>query len=83
MEKEVGKIMHYYGGIGVAAVNLTDNLKVGDKIRIKGTTTDFEQTVDSMQIDRKDVQEAGPSDEIGIKVKEKVRSGDIVYKIEE
>ncbi|MAE42605.1 hypothetical protein CMO93_02445 [Candidatus Woesearchaeota archaeon] len=48
--KEVGKVTHYYTNIGVAVVELTGALKVGDKIRIKGATSDFEQTVDSMQI---------------------------------
>lgn len=82
MEKEVGKVTHYFSKIGVAAITLTDTLKVGDKIRIKGHTTDFEQVVESMQINKTDVKEAKAGDEIGIKVKEKVREKDVVYKVE-
>ncbi len=80
--EEVGEVFTYFGKVGVAGINLKANLKVGDRIRIKGATTDFEQTVDSMQIDRKEVEEANSGDSIGIKVKDKVRGGDKVYKVE-
>jgi len=79
--EKVGVISHYFGQIGVVAIDLTGSLKVGDKIRIKGATTDFEQEVDSMQIDRKDVNEAGNGNSIGVKASEKVRVGDGVYKL--
>ena len=81
-EKQIGKIFSFFSKIGVAAIELTeDSLALGDKIRIKGTTTDFEQEVDSMQIEGKEVQEVGPGKSVGIKVKDKVRPGDLVYKL--
>lgn len=80
--EEIGKITHFYSGASAAAVKLKKTLKKGDKIRIKGATTDFEQDIDSMQIDRKDVESAKDGEEIGIKVKEKVRKNDVVYKVE-
>ena len=78
-EKEIGKVITYFSHVEVAAIKLKGKLKVGDKVHIKGHTTDFEQKVDSMQIDRKDVEEAGKGADIGIKVKEKVRPNDAVY----
>lgn len=78
--KPVGKVIHYYDGISVAAIDLTDKIKVGDKIRIKGSTTDFTQTVDSMQVEHKAVKEAKKGDSIGIKVDDRVRPNDLVYK---
>ena len=77
--KPIGKITHYYSNIGVGIIELSDSLKVGDKIRIKGHTTDIEETVDSMQIDHKDVEEAKKGDVIGIKVPDHVRETDQVY----
>ncbi len=77
--KEVGKITHYFGHIGVAVVELTGPLKIGDKIRVKGATTDFEQKVDSMQIEHEKVDKAGKGDAVGLKVKGKVRDNDKVY----
>lgn len=82
-EELIGRVSDYFGKIGVAAIELTGNLKVGDKIHIKGHTTDFEQTVDSMQIDRQGVQEAKTGDSIGIKVKEYCRGKDSVFKVTE
>jgi putative protease len=83
MEKPVGKITHYYTKIGVAVVELTDTLKVGDKIHIKGAQTDFEQEVLSMQIEHQNVKEAKAKTSIGLKVNEHVKEGDVVFKIEE
>ncbi len=80
-EKEVGKITHYFGHIGVGIVELTDDLKVGDIIHIKGHSSDFTQNVDSIQIEHKNVSEAKKGDVIGIKVIEKVHPKDIVYKV--
>jgi putative protease len=80
-EKEVGRVTHYFSKIGVAAVELKDKLKVGDTIHIKGHTTDFTQEVSSMQIEHESVSEAGAGQSVGIKVKEKVREHDIVYKV--
>lgn len=78
-EKEVGKIFTYFAKIGVAGIELSGKLKVGDTIHIKGATTDFEQTLDSMQIENKVVKTAKKKDSIGIKVKDRVRPGDKVY----
>ena len=79
-EKPIGKVISYYSGIQVAAVDLTGKIKVGEKIRIKGTTTDFTQEIDSMQIEHEQVKEASKGDSIGIKVQDKVRVNDMVYK---
>lgn len=81
-EKKVGQVIKYFGKIGVAAIRLSEgSLKVGDQIHIVGHTTDFTQTVESIQIENRNVQEAGPGADIGVKVKEKVREHDIVYKV--
>lgn len=83
MADEIGEITHYFGKLGVAVVKLTDELKVGDKIQIKGATTNFEQTVESMQIEKDKIETAKKGQEIGMKVKDVVRKGDKVYKVEE
>jgi putative protease len=80
-EKLVGKIIHYYDHIGVGIVKITkEPLKVGQKIHIKGTTTDFEQDIKSMQIEHEQIKEAKKGKIIGLKIKETVREGDLVYK---
>jgi len=81
-EKEVGKVIHYFGKIGVAIVKFTDTFRVGETIHVKGATTDFTQVVDSMQAEHQPISEAKAGDEVGIKVNEKVREGDVVYKVE-
>ncbi len=80
-EKLVGEVTHYFSKIGVAVVKLRDTLKIGDKIRIVGGQRDFEQTVESMQIEHKDIQRAPKGKEIGLKVDQKVKEGDKVYKV--
>ncbi|MBS3132495.1 hypothetical protein J4212_08740 [Candidatus Woesearchaeota archaeon] len=79
--KVVGKVSHYFTNIGVAVVKLSDTLKSGDKIRIKGATSDFTQAVDSMQIEEDKIQEAKKGQSIGLKVKEHAREHDTVYKL--
>lgn len=79
--EQIGSIRHYYSKIGVAVIDLTTKIAVGDTIRIKGVTTDFRQKVESMQIEHADVQNAGAGQSIGLKVTEKVREGDLAYKI--
>lgn len=79
--QEVGKIAHFFSKINVAVIDLSDTLSVGDKIRIMGPTTDFEQTVESMQIEHEDVKTAEKGQSIGLKVKERVRENDTVYKV--
>lgn len=78
-EKEIGKVASFFVHLNVAAIDLSDTMKVGDKIHIKGHTTDFEQSVESIQIDKKDVQDAKKGDSVGIKVQDRVRPGDTVY----
>jgi len=79
--KLIGKVTHYFGNIGVAVIKLLDNLKEGDTIRIFGQAIDFDQIVDSMEIEHKKIKQAKKGDSIGIKVKQKVREGYKVYKI--
>ena len=82
MEEEVGIVEHYFSHVGVAAIKITNStMKVGDTIHIKGATTDFQQTIDSMEINRQKIEEAGVGDAVGIKVIEKVREKDLVYLI--
>ena len=78
-EKEIGKVSDYFAKIEVAAIKLSGKLKVGDKIHIKGSTTDFEQEVKSMQIHKDPVETAKKGDEIGLKVKDRVRRNDKVF----
>jgi len=82
-EKEVGKITHYFGKISVGIIELTDTLRVGDTIHIKGTHGDFTQKVNSIQIEHKQIQEAKAGEDIGIKVKDIVHEYDKVYKMVE
>ncbi len=77
--KEIGRVSSYFSHVGVAAIKLSAGLKIGDKVHIKGHTTDFEVPVTSMQIERKDVKTAKKGDHIGIKVPEKVRPNDRVF----
>ncbi|MBP1698544.1 MAG: collagenase [Deltaproteobacteria bacterium] len=81
-EKKIGEVIKYFGKVGVAAIRLSEgSLKVGESIHIVGHTTDVTQAIDSMQIENKSVQEAGPGADIGIKIKDRVREHDVVYKV--
>ena len=80
-ETPIGTVSNYFDHVGVAAIKLEKPLKKGDKLRFSGGDVDFEQVVESMQIQREDVDKAKKGDEIGIKVKEKVRKGYKVLKI--
>ena len=80
-KKLVGKVTHYFTKIGVAVVELTDELSVGDEISIEGASTNFKQKVESMQIEHKNIEKAKAGDSIGLKVKDRVREGDSVYKV--
>jgi len=79
MKKEIGKITHFFEKIGVAVIELAGDLKVGDTISVKGATTDFNQLVDSMQIEHKSVAHAKKGSAIGLRIKEKVRPNDKVF----
>jgi len=80
-EELIGNVSDFFARPVVAGIELTGTVKLGDRIHIKGHTTDMELTVDSMQINNVDVKEAKAGDSIGIKVSERVRRGDKVYKI--
>ena len=80
-EREVGKVVGYFGKIGVAAVEATAGFAVGDTLHFKGGTTDFSVTVESMQADNQPVNRAEPGSKVGIKVPEKVRHGDTVFRL--
>lgn len=83
-EKEIGVVSHYFDKIGVAAIEITNGkLSVGDTIHIKGRTTDLTTTVESMQIEHEKVNEAKKGDAVGIKVTEKARQHDKVFKVTE
>lgn len=78
----IGEITHYFGDIGVAVIKLDGTLKVGDEIRVVGgVDTDFTQEVKSMEVDHEKIEKAKSGDEVGLKVKEKVRDGYEVYKV--
>ena len=75
-EEAIGKITHYFPNIGVAAATLSAALKVGDKVRVKGHTTDFTETIESLEIEHQKVDRAGPGDDVAFRVSEKTRPGD-------
>jgi putative protease len=79
--RKVGEVTHFFTDIDVAVLELSDMLREGDEIHIKGATTDFRQDVNSMQIEHETVEEAGAGDAIGLKVKSRVREGDEVFKV--
>ncbi|MBS7632912.1 translation elongation factor-like protein [Candidatus Bathyarchaeota archaeon] len=77
---KIGRVTHFFSKISVAVIELTSSLKVGDRIVFKGPNTDFEQVVDSMQIEHQNVQSAEAGQSIGLKVAQRVRETDTVYK---
>ena len=81
-EREVGKVTHYYSNIGVAIVEVTDTISVGNKIHVQGATSDFEQEVGSMQIEHETVETAEAGQVIGLKIDEKTRDGDKVFVVD-
>ena len=81
-EKLIGKITHYYGNLNVGIIELSDALKVGDTIHIKGHTSDFTQQVSSMQTEHVQVTEGKTGDLVGIKVDQKVYKNDEVFKVD-
>ncbi len=80
-EKLIGKVTHYFDKIKVAAIRLSAPIKVGDQIRIVGGEVDFKQKVSSMEINHQKINKAKKGEEIGLKVKEKVREGYRVFKL--
>ena len=80
-EEEIGEVTDFFARPVVAGIDLTAPIKVGDTIHIKGHTTDLELTIQSMQVDNVDVTEASASHKIGVKVPDRVRRGDKVFKV--
>ena len=80
-EIEIGVISHYFGKVSVGIIELTDVLKIGDSIRIKGAHDDFTQKIETMQIEHVTVNEANKGDSVGIKVAQPVHEHDKVFKI--
>ncbi len=81
-EEKVGKVLKFFSKPSVAALEVTAGiLRIGDTLHFKGQTTDFKETVTSMQVDNLPVEDAGPGDLVGIQVKERVRENDTVYKV--
>ncbi len=81
MDIKIGKVTHFYNHISVAVLELTGEMRVGDRIVITGHSTEFNQQVESMEIDHRKIQSAGPGQEVALKVWEAVREGDLVYKV--
>jgi translation elongation factor EF-1alpha len=81
-EKQIGKITHYFNKINVGVIELSEELKTGDKIHILGgEERDFEQEVESIQIEHENVEKAGKGEAVGFKVEEAVKPGDKVFKV--
>lgn len=77
----IGEITHYYNQINVAVIYLSGSIRIGDDIHILGRTTDYRQNVTSLQIEHQSIEEAGPSQEVALKVTRRVRRGDKVFKL--
>lgn len=80
-DKKVGSISHYFDKIGVAVVDVTATLKAGDRIKIVGHDQEFEQDVDSMQVEHENVDQAKKGEGVGMKVEQPVKKGDEVFKV--
>jgi putative protease len=78
-DKKIGTITHFFDRISVGIIKLDGKLKVGDKVRIQGGTTNFEQEISEIQLEHESIPEGKKGQEVGVKVKEKVREGDGVY----
>ena len=84
VEEKIGFVEHFFNKVSVAAIKITDGeIKIGDTIHIVGSHTDFTQKIDSMEIDRNPVEKVTAGDDVGIKVKDRVREHDVVYKVPE
>ncbi len=81
-QKEIGRITNYFSKIGVAVIELTAPLQIGDEVSIKGGTRDFTQKVESMQIEHQPIERAEAGQEVALKLDQKARPNDIVYKEE-
>jgi putative protease len=81
-EKEIGRVTNYFSKIAVAVIELTGSIQLGDVIRVTGGDRDFQQQVASMQVEHQPIENAQAGQEIAIKLDEKARPGDTVYKVE-
>lgn len=81
-EKELGRVSNYFSKIGVAVIDLTAPLELGDEIRVMGGDRDFQQTVESMQVEHQPIEKGEAGQEIALKLDEKARPGDKIYKVE-
>ena len=82
MEKEIGKVIHYFDKAGVALIKLSENLKTGDTVNFKRGENKFTETISSMQVEHESVQSGKAGDEVAVKVSQKVKEGTLVYKEE-
>lgn len=81
-ETRVGTVTHYFPKPEVGVIALTGKLEAGETLHFRGATTDFQQEIASMEIDHEKVESAGPGDEVAVKVKQRVRDGDEVFRVE-
>ncbi len=82
MDKEIGKVIHYFDKAMVAVVRLTDSLKVGETVKFVHGENEFNQTIDSMEVEHKKIQSAGQGDEVAVKVEQRAKEGTKVFKVE-
>jgi len=84
VEEKIGIVEHFFTNVSVAAIKITNGeLKIGDTLHFVGAHTDFKQKINSMEIDRNPVEKVKSGDDVGIKVKDRVREHDVVYKVPE
>lgn len=81
--EEIGRVKHYYSKISVAIIELSASVSVGERINIVGPKTEFDQRIDSMQVEHQNIDPAKSGDLIGLKVNDKVREGDRVFRFTE
>jgi len=82
MEKEIGKVTHWYDKLGVAVLDLKGALKAGDIVKVRKGAEEFEDTIVSMQVDHKNVSSAKKGDEVAVKFSQKTKEGAVIYKME-
>ena len=81
-EKEIGKVTHFFDKISVMVVKLTNKISIGDRIKVKRGDEEFEETIESMQVEHENIEKAKKGDEIAIKVSSPTKEGAVVFKVE-